>query len=117
MNDNPDLEAMTNEVLEAALHRINVIEPQLRRFAASLGDLGLPVPRNWAEVLPDGSVTFSSLSLTHFDRLIRMLEDLALSRPITVTVVQGGANLFDAGAPQGPVATPTRSSVHMVVPQ
>ncbi|MEY4338534.1 MAG: hypothetical protein RLZ14_384 [Actinomycetota bacterium] len=117
MNDHPELEAMTDAVLGEALHRINCVEPQLRRFGRAAADLGLPVPAEWVEVLADDTVTFSNLTLTHFDRLIRLLEDLAQSRPITVTVVQGGANLFDAGAPHGPTPAPVTSSVHMVVPQ
>lgn len=117
MNEPNPLDVEINDVLAAALRRINTIDPQMRRFQRSLADLGMPVPSEWAEVQADETVTFSSLTLTQFDRLIRLLEDLADHRPITVTVVQGGASLFDPGAPHGPVATPRPSTVHMVVPQ
>lgn len=117
MTEPNDLHVEINDVLAAALRRINTVDPQVRRFQRSIADLGMPVPPAWAEVQADETVTFSSLTLTQFDRLIRLLEDLADHRPVTVTVMQGGASLFDPGAPQGPVPTPRPSTVHMVVPQ
>ncbi len=116
MTDHHDLVNNTNEVLEAEYLRIMRIEPQLRRFARAMADLGAPVPTNWVAQDDPDVVTFGRLSPKAFDRLLCLMEDLAAHRPITVTVTRGGPTLFDAGAPAGPVAPPTASSVHMMVP-
>lgn len=117
MNEHDDLINGTNEVLDAEYLRITRIEPQLRRFARAMADLGAPVPRDWATEGDPEVVKFGSLSPKVFDRLLCLMEDLAANRPITVTVMRGGPTLFDPGAPAGPVAPSFVSSVHMVVPQ
>lgn len=117
MNDHDELISDASEVLEAEYRRAMCIEPQLRRFARAMADIGAPVPRDWASQVDTERVSFSSLSPKAFDRLVCLMEDLAAHRPITVTVMRGGPTLFDAGAPAGPVAPPVVSSVHMVVPQ
>ncbi len=117
MNNESHLQATADEIIAATLQRINCIEPQLRRFSRSASDLGLPVPVDWVEVHPDGTVTFAPLTAAQFNRLVCLLEDIADDRPVNVTVVQGGASLFDVGAPQGPTPSHVASSVHMVVPK
>ena len=117
MSDHLELASEMNEVLEAAYLRMMSIEPQLRRFARAMADLGAPVPKEWAKHDDPDMVTFGDLTRKQFDRLICLMEDLAARRSITVTVMRGGPSLFDAGAPAGPVSSPTPSSVHMVVPQ
>jgi len=105
-----------DEVLRAARHRMNTIEPQLRRFARAVADLALPVPPNWVEH-DHQQVTFSALSPRQFDELIRLLEDLAANRSIFVTRPPGGTALFDVGPAVGPAPAPVVSSVHMSVPR
>ena len=116
MTDHDELISDANEVLEAEYRRMMCIEPQLRRFARAMADLGAPVPENWATQLESEVVTFRDLSAKTFDRLLCLMEDLAANRPVTVTVMRGGPTLFDPGAPAGPVAPSVVSSVHMVVP-
>lgn len=115
--ENPNLVDEMDAVLSAAYERMMRIEPQLRRFARALGDLGMPVPADWATQDTIDRVDFASLTARQFDRLINLLEDIAARRPVSVTVVRGGPTLFDPGAPAGPVAPPAPSSVHMVVPR
>lgn len=107
----------TAQLLEQVYERVTRIEPQLRRFARVLNDLGMPVPAQWASQDDLDNVAFSNLTTRQFDRLVCLLEDLAANRPVTVTVVRGGPTLFDPGPPTGPVAVPVTSSVHMVVPK
>ena len=116
MNDN-DFMNDTDEVLEAAYQRMMSIEPQLRRFARAMADLGAPVPNDWAARDNPDVVTFGDLSPKAFDRLVCLVEDLAANRPTTVTLMRGGSTLFDVGPTTGPVAPSVVSSVHMVVPQ
>jgi len=105
-----------DQVVRAARHRMQTIEPQLRRFARAAVDLGLPVPADWA-THDDEQVTFSALSPRQFDAMIRLLEDIAANRPIVVTRPPGGASLFDVGPAVGPAPAPVVSSVHMSVPR
>ena len=116
MDQHPELTAEMDAVMAAAYERMMRIEPQLRRFARALGDLGLPVPADWATQDDLETVRFGDLTARQFDRLLCMLEDLAAGRAITV--VRGGPTLFSAGTPAGPVAPPPApSSVHIVVPR
>ncbi len=117
MNADHDLMNVTNEVLETEYLRIMRMEPQLRRFARAMADLGAPVPKDWATQDEPDAVSFGSLDPKAFDRLLCLMEDLAANRPITVTIMRGGPTLFDPGAPAGPVASSVGSSVHMVVPR
>jgi hypothetical protein len=116
MNNDDDLIESATEVLEAEYLRAATIEPQLRRFARALADIGAPVPAGWATQTDPATVCFGDLTARQFDRLLCLLEDLAANRPISVTIARGGATLFDPGPPAGPVAPPVVSSVHMVVP-
>ena len=116
MDDQPDLTHELDEVLSATYERVMRIEPQLRRFARAMADIGAPVPTEWATQDGD-TVDFKALAPKQFDRLICLMEDIAANRPIRVTVMRGGPTLFDPGVPQGPVASPVTSSVHMQVPR
>ena len=116
MDQHPELTAATDAVMAATYERMMRIEPQLRRFARALGDLGLPVPADWATQDDLETVHFGDLTARQFDRLVCLLEDLAAGRP--VTVVRGGPTLFSAGTPAGPVSPPAApSTVHIVVPR
>ncbi len=116
MDEHQELADELHTVLAAAHTRMMRVEPQLRRFARAMADLGAPVPAEWAH--HDGDqVTFGDLTAKQFDRLICLVEDLAARRTVTVTVMRGGPSLFDPGAPAGPVPAPVASTVHMVVPQ
>ena len=117
MDEIEELTQETSEVLQAAHERMMRIEPQLRRFERALGDLGMPVPADWATQDDLETVGFKSITARQFDRLICLMEDLAARREVRVTIVRGGPTLFDPGAPAGPVAPATPSSVHMVVPR
>lgn len=117
MDEIEELTQETSEVLQAAHERMMRIEPQLRRFARALADLGAPVPGDWATQDDQQSVQFRSLTPKQFDRLICLVEDLAANCPIHVTITRGGPTLFDPGAPAGPLPRPARSSVHLVVPR
>lgn len=90
-------------------------QPRLRRAVTALERLGLPVPAHWITLDDAGTATFAPLPARVFDRLLCLLEDLADDRPINVTVVRSGPTLFDPGAPEGPVATSTPSTVHPVI--
>ncbi|MFM7685903.1 MAG: hypothetical protein ACKPDI_08260 [Actinomycetota bacterium] len=103
-------------VLQAIHHRMQTIEPQLRRFGRAVADLGLPVPTGWA-THDDHQVTFSALTPRQFDAMIRMLEDIAANRPIVITRGQGGASLFESGSAVGPTPARVVSSMHMSVPR
>lgn len=116
MNDN-ELENEADAILESAYVRIVSVEPQLRRFAQALADLGAPVPDDWATQDGPDAVTFGALAPAQFDRLLCLLEDLAAGRALEVTVVRGGPSLLQTDAPVWPSAPPTSSIVHMVVPQ
>ena len=118
MSDDLRLENEMTQVLKNAYLRIMRIEPQLRRFARAMADLGAPVPSDWA-TQADGTeaVEFGTLTPKQFDRLLCLMEDLAAGRSVTVTVTRGGPSLFHPGAASGPVAPPTPSSVHMVMPR
>lgn len=116
MDEHGDLANEVEAVLAAAHERMMRIEPQLRRFARAMADLGAPVPADWATQPASDTVEFGSLTPKQFDRLLCLMEDLAAHRPIHVTVMHGGPTLFDPGAPTGPVAGPAPSSVHLVVP-
>jgi len=116
MDDQPDLTQELDEVLAATYERMMRIEPQLRRFARAMADIGAPVPKEWATQEGD-TVDFASLTPKQFDRLICLVEDIAANRPIRVTIMRGGPTLFDPGVPQGPVAPPMPSTVHMQVPR
>ena len=116
MSDHLEVEHETNEILEAVYMRITRIEPQLRRFARAMTDLGAPIPENWATQDQADAVAFGDLTPKAFDRLLCLMEDLASGRSITVTVMRGGPSLFDPGPPPGPVAPVVPSSVHIVVP-
>lgn len=116
MSDHQEVEHETNEILEAAHMRITRIEPQLRRFARVMEDLGAPVPEDWATQDQAEAVTFGDLTPKAFDRLLCLVEDLAVGRNVTVTVMRGGPSLFDPGPPPGPFAPVVPSSVHIVVP-
>ena len=104
------------DLLETTRHRMHTVEPQLRRFARAVADLGLPVPAEWA-MHDEHEVTFSALTHKQFDAMIRLLEDIAANRPIVVTRAQAGAALFDVGPAVGPAPAPIVSSVHMSVPR
>ena len=117
MEEHQELTQAMSEVLEAAHARVMCIEPQLRRFARALADLGAPVPAEWATQDDADLVQFGSLKPKQFDRLICLIEDLAANRPIHVTITRGGPTLFDPGAPAGPIARPVPSTVHLVVPR
>lgn len=90
-------------------------QPRLRRAVTALERLGLPVPADWIALDDTGLATFAPLPARVFDRLLCVLEDLADDRPINVTVVRSGPTLFDPGAPEGPVAASTPSTVHPVI--
>lgn len=115
-DDCSPIDADTERLLEATYERATRIEPQLRRFARVLADLGAPVPAAWASQHDLDTVQFGGLTAAQFDRLLCLLEDLAANRPVTVTIVRGGPTLFDPGPPSGPVTPPATSSVHMLVP-
>jgi hypothetical protein len=115
--EHPELIDEMDELLAQTYERMMRIEPQLRRFERALGDLGMPVPADWATQDDLETVDFKSLTARQFDRLICLMEDLAARREVRVTIVRGGPTLFDPGAPAGPVAPATPSSVHMVVPR
>lgn len=117
MDDQHELVSAMREVLDAEYQRAMCIEPQLRRFARAMADIGAPVPKDWATQDDTDMVSFGSLTPKQFDRLICLMEDIAAHRPITVTVMRSGPTLFDPGVPAGPVAPPVVSSVHMAVPQ
>ena len=104
-------------MLSAEYDRMVRIEPQLRRFARALADLGAPVPAHWATQADDSRVEFAPLTPKAFDRLICLLEDIAARRPITITVQRGGATLFHAGPPPGPTTPIARPGIHMEVPR
>jgi hypothetical protein len=90
--------------------------PRLRRAKRALADLGVAVPVDWIRLDDHGNATFTELPNRVFDHLVCLLEDLAEQRPINVTVVRTGPNLFDPGAPEGPTPTaPTQSTVHPVI--
>jgi hypothetical protein len=91
-------------------------QPRLRRAITALARLGMPVPSDWITLDHEGEATFAPLPASAFDRLVCLLEDLADDRPITITVARTGPTLFDPGAPQGPIATSTPSTVHPVIP-
>ncbi|MEN9506566.1 MAG: hypothetical protein RI958_2492 [Actinomycetota bacterium] len=116
-DDHTPIDDETAQMLEHVYVRATRIEPQLRRFSRVLADLGLPVPADWASQDDLSTVSFADLTVTQFDRLLCLFEDLAANRPISVTVVRGGPTLFDPGPPSGPVSPPSTSSVHMVVPR
>jgi hypothetical protein len=116
MDDQPDLNHELDEVLSATYERMMRIEPQLRRFARAMADIGAPVPADWATQEGD-TVDFGSLTPKQFDRLICLMEDIAAHRPIRVTIMRSGPTLFDPGVPQGPVAPQAPSTVHMQVPR
>lgn len=105
------------EVLESEYTRITRLEPRLRRFQRVMKDLLASVPADWATINDDETVDFSRLSPAQFDRLVCLFEDIAMNRPIRVTIVRGGPNLFDPGAPVGPSTAPVASTVHMSVPR
>lgn len=118
MDQHPELIAEMDAVMAATYERMFRIEPQLRRFARALGDLGLPVPADWATQDHLDTVQFGDLTARQFDRLVCLLEDLAAGRNVHVTVVRGGPSLFSAGSPAGPVAPPSApSTVHIQVPR
>ena len=56
-------------------------EPQLRRLARAIDDVGLPVPRDWARFEEDGTVSFAPISAKHFSRLLNVLEQIAERLP------------------------------------
>ena len=116
MTDHQQLMNEANKVLQAEYDRMMRVEPQLRRFARALADLGAPVPADWA-TQHDDKVEFAPLTPKAFDRLLCLLEDLAANRPITVTVHRGGPTLFHPGPPPNPTPPPARPSIHMVVPR
>lgn len=105
------------DVLENEYVRITRLEPRMRRFQRVMKDLLATVPADWASIADDESVDFGSLTAAQFDRLLCLLEDIAMNRPIQITIVRGGPNLFDPGAPLGPTSGPQTSSVHMTVPR
>lgn len=111
------LAQQAEEVLRSTQHRMQVVEPQLRRFARAVIDLGLPVPADWATQGDDRTVTFSSLTPRQFDAMIRLFEDIAANRPIVITRGQSGPTLFDPGSAVGPAPAPVVSTVHMSVPR
>lgn len=111
------LAQQADEVLRTTQHRMQVVEPQLRRFARAVIDLGLPVPADWATQGDDCSVSFSALTTKQFDAMIRLLEDIAANRPIVITRGQSGPTLFDPGSAVGPAPAPVVSTVHMSVPR
>jgi hypothetical protein len=117
MDHQPELIQEMDALLEAAHLREMRIEPQLRRFARALADLGAPVPKEWATQDDPDVVALKPLTPKQFDRLICLFEDLAAGRPVHITVMRGGPTLFDPGAPSGPSPSPVSSSVHMVVPR
>jgi len=112
-----EIEAAATAILESAYARIVSVEPQLRRFAQAMADLGAPVPDGWARQDSPEAVTFGALTPAQFDRLLCLLEDLAAGRAVNVTVLRGGPSLLQTGAPAGPSASPITSIAHMVVPQ
>lgn len=117
MPDTPEIAADTDALLQAAYDRMMRVEPQLRRFARVIGDLGLPVPEDWATQDDGDRVTFGQLTTHQFDRLLCLLEDIAARRPVQVTITRGGPTLFDPGAPAGPAVRPVASTVHLAVPR
>lgn len=117
MPDTPEITGEADAVLQAAYERMMRVEPQLRRFARVIEDLGMPVPADWATQDDADTVRFSDLSARQFDRLLCLLEDIAARRPVQVTITRGGPTLFDPGAPAGPAVRPTASTVHMAVPR
>lgn len=117
MDPHHNLFGDADEVLESEYTRITRLEPRLRRFQRVLKDLLASVPADWATINDDETVDFSRLSASQFDRLVCLLEDIAMNRPIRVTIVRGGPNLFDPGAPVGPCTAPVTSTVHMSVPR
>lgn len=115
MSDHDDTLQTAEDVLDAEYLQAMRIEPRMRRFARALTDLGAPVPRDWATADGLDSVDFGSLTAKQFDRLVCLLEDIAQNRPIVVSVMRGGPNLFAQGVPTGPVSAPVTSTVHIVV--
>lgn len=111
------------EQLEAGLTqqflRATAIDPRLRRFARAVADLGLPVPADWAVAPPDpsGRVEFGSLSWGSFDRLVRLLEDLAGQPVGRAMCAPGGATLFNPGPAPAPIIARPPSTVHIQVPR
>ena len=49
MTDHQQLMNEANDVLQAEYDRMMRVEPQLRRFARALADLGAPVPADWSD--------------------------------------------------------------------
>lgn len=117
MDHHDDVLGMTEKTLEAEYLRVTRLEPRLRRFQRVMKDLLAAVPADWATINDDETVDFASLTPAQFDRLLCLLEDIAANRPIQVTIVRGGPNLFGPGAPLGPMVVPPTSSIHMTVPR
>jgi len=110
------------EAVETDRLRIERLEPQLRRFARSLSDLGLIdlVGAGWAHIgKGDTTLEFGSLSLRAFDRLVCRLEDIAAGLPVQPRPVPGANQLrLDLTAVARPAGRRLRvSSVHPSLPR
>ena len=79
--DDSSVLADAASVLEQTYVSVMRHEPQLRRFARALDDLGLPVPADWATFSDEQTVTFCSISARQFQRLVNLLERIAETQP------------------------------------
>lgn len=107
------------EMLEQQYRQAITVEPRVKRLRRAIRDLGLPVPTDWVDHTDPDVVRFGHLTAAQFDHLVQLLEDVAANRPVLVSIQRGGPNLFDGGAPSGPITVnaPHASSIHITVPQ